>query len=113
MPDEDVELVYSTDRIVPRKRKQRDTGVSAHPSAVLQSVVIRLDRKGRGGKSVTVVDGLCLPKGELEVFLKRVKSSLGTGGTCKESALEIQGDHRDALMRMLEAAGYRPKKSGG
>ena len=113
MPEKDVKLVYSTDRIVPRKKKQRDTGVSVARSAVLPGVVIRLDRKGRGGKSMTVVDGLCLPKDELEVLLKRVKSSLGTGGTCKESALEIQGDHRDALMGMLEAAGYRPKKSGG
>ncbi len=112
MPDENVKLVYSTDRMVPRKEKQREQGVSGTRSSVRQSVVIRLDRKGRGGKSVTVVDGLGLPKNDLEVLLKRLKSSLGTGGALRESALEIQGDHRDTLMGILEAMGYRPKKSG-
>jgi len=111
--DENVKLVYSTDRMVPRENTRREKGVSGVRSGVMQNVVIRLERKGRGGKSVTVVDGLGLPRNALEVLLKRLKSSLGTGGALREPALEIQGDHRDALMGLLQAMGYGPKKSGG
>jgi translation initiation factor 1 len=48
----------------------------------------------------------------LEVLLKRLKSGLGTGGTVKDSSLEIQGDHCNAVITALANMGYRPKRSG-
>ncbi|HSB52099.1 MAG TPA: translation initiation factor [Dissulfurispiraceae bacterium] len=75
-------------------------------------VVVRLERKGRGGKSVTVIDGLHVALGQRQALLKRLKSALGTGGTVRESTIEIQGDHRDALVEMLTRLGYRSKRSG-
>ena len=74
---------------------------------------MRLDRKGRGGKSVTVIEGLQLPVEESEKLLKQLKARFGTGGAVKNGALEIQGDHRDGIMVELGKAGYRPKRVGG
>jgi len=54
-----------------------------------------------------------MPQDKQEVLLKQLKTMLGTGGTVKDTSLEIQGDHRDALMGMLEKIGYKAKRSGG
>jgi translation initiation factor 1 len=54
-----------------------------------------------------------MPQREMGALLKQFKDRLGTGGTVKDIALEIQGDHRDAVMEVLEKMGYRPKRSGG
>ena len=113
MGENNVRLVYSTDVAVPRKEKQHvKKGGTGQPPA-LQKVTVRIDRKGRGGKSVTVIEGLHLPRKQREDLLKQLKSGLGTGGTVKESALEIQGDHREFIMTALTKLGYRPKRSGG
>ena len=118
MVDEKSRLVYSTAQAVPRLRDTRkdkplEKTLPAHTLAAPQKVAVRLDRKGRGGKSVTVVEGLPLPPGQREAFLKQLKSTLGTGGTVKDTGFEIQGDHRDALMEALETMGFKPKRSGG
>jgi translation initiation factor 1 len=78
-----------------------------------QKVTVRLERKGRGGKSVTIIDGLQMRQKEREALLKQLKTKLGTGGTVKDASLEIQGDHRDALMAELGKMGYTAKRSGG
>lgn len=113
MPGEKSKLVYSTDKVIPRKEKA--IGVSVKPAAAPSrlKVIVRLDRKGRGGKSVTVIEGLSLPVKDMETLLKRLKAGLGTGGTVKDSSLEIQGDHCNAVMAALAKMGYRPKRSGG
>jgi len=113
MVDKNTKLVYSTDTVSPRTEKQSEKEISSALRPVQQKVTVRLDRKGRGGKSVTVIEGLQIPDKQREALLKQLKSGLGTGGTVRDSALEIQGDHRDALMRALEKRGYRPKRSGG
>jgi translation initiation factor 1 len=75
-------------------------------------VIVRHDRKRRGGKSVTVIEGLQIPIKDREALLKELKV-LGTGGTVKDTSLEIQGDHCDVLIAALTKLGYRPKRSGG
>ena len=113
MAEKNTKLVYSTDKAVTRKGKRdvKEFPVALQPSQ--QKVTVRLDRKGRGGKSVTVIEGLLIPETQREALLKQLKSGLGTGGTVRDSALEIQGDHRDALIAAFEKMGYRPKRSGG
>lgn len=118
MPDERSQLVYSTDQKLPlpeKVRKARSVGkvAPAGLSPSLQKVIVRLDRKGRGGKSVTVVEGLPMGEKERGALLKQLKAKLGTGGMVRDAALEIQGDHRDALMVILEKMGCKPKRSGG
>ncbi len=113
MPDEKSRLVYSTDTTIPR----RENPVGKSPKATIpssqQKVYVRLDRKGRGGKSVTLIEGLQMSVKNREAFLKQLKAQLGTGGALKNEVFEIQGDHRDAIIEMLQGIGYKPKRAGG
>jgi translation initiation factor 1 len=111
MSAENSKLVYSTDQLDLRKEKR--TALQAKPQPAQQKVTVRLDRKSRGGKSVTVIEGLQMTPKERETLLKQLKTKLGTGGTVKEAVLEIQGDHRSMVIQVMEQMGYRPKRAGG
>jgi translation initiation factor 1 len=76
-------------------------------------VRISRDKKGRGGKTATLVTGLPGNDAALDALLKHFKSSLGTGGTREGRTLIIQGDHRERLLADLSALGHRPKLAGG
>jgi translation initiation factor 1 len=71
------------------------------------------ETKGRKGKCVTVVTGLPLRGKALQDLASRLKKRCGSGGTVREDAVEIQGDHRDVIVAELQTLGYRPKKAGG
>ena len=77
--------------------------------------VARVSRetKGRGGKAVTVVKGLALADDELSALGKRLKAACGSGGTVKDGVIEVQGDHCDKVMALLQAQGYKAKRAGG
>ena len=77
-------------------------------------VDIRRETGGRGGKTVTVVDGFVeigLP--EKEQLTKKIRGACGCGGTVKDGAIVIQGDQRDTVARILTDAGFRPVFAGG
>jgi translation initiation factor 1 len=106
-------LVYSTEHAVPRKEKRADRTHATVAAPAKKKPIVRLDRKGRGGKAVTVIEGLQLSVEDGETLLKQLKAKLGAGGTAKNGALEIQGDHCDAVMEELSGKGFLPKRSGG
>jgi translation initiation factor 1 len=69
---------------------------------------------GRGGKTVTVAKnftGIGAP--EKEALCKKMRGAAGCGGTVKDGAIEIQGDQREVVARVLREAGFRPVMSGG
>jgi translation initiation factor 1 len=77
-------------------------------------VDIKRNTAGRGGKTVTVVSGFVgigLP--EKEKLAKQMQKLCGTGGTVKEGRIEIQGDKRAEVARILTEAGFRPVFAGG
>jgi len=74
------------------------------------TVYILRDRKGRGGKTVTVVEGY---SGGAKEMLKKLQKLCGSGGTLKNGNLEIQGDHRDKISAFLSAEGFKVKLKGG
>lgn len=113
MPEHNSKLVYSTESAVPRKEKPADRSFTTAADPAKSRTIVRLDRKGRGGKSVTIIEGLQISVEDSEKLLKQLKAKLGTGGTVKNGALEIQGDHCDAVTAELTIIGYRPKRSGG
>lgn len=97
-------------------------GVPAAPAPVSRAEPVRnrgrvdvlRSTAGRGGKTVTIVQGFVgigLP--EKEELARRMQRRCGTGGTVKEGRIEIQGDQRDAVIEILEAAGFRPVRAGG
>ncbi len=68
----------------------------------------------RGGKTVTVVTGFTgIGQVEKEFLAKRMQKACGSGGTVKEGRIEIQGDQREAVARILIDAGFRPVFAGG
>ena len=72
------------------------------------------EKAGRGGKTVTVVKnfvGIGLP--EKEMLAKKMQKACGTGGTVKDGQIEIQGDQREHVARILEETGFRPVFAGG
>jgi len=69
--------------------------------------VVRIERKGRGGKEATLVEKLDLPPAALSAWLDEAKRSLGCGGTVEEGALVLQGDQRERVARWLEKRGVR------
>ncbi len=76
-------------------------------------VRISLDRKGRKGGVVSLITGLPGSDEELKALAAELKRRCGAGGTVKDGAIEIQGDHRDALVEALKAKGFVVKKAGG
>ncbi len=72
------------------------------------------EKAGRGGKTVTVVKGFVgIGSPEKEQLAKTMQRACGTGGTVKEGRIEIQGDQREAVARILTEAGFRPVFAGG
>jgi len=112
-------LVYSTDtgRMCPECRRPsgqcrcRQKAASA-PSGG-RTVRVGRQTKGRKGKGVTVVTGLPLAPAELEKLARDLKKKCGSGGTVRDGVIEIQGEHRDALVEELGRRGYSVKRSGG
>lgn len=107
-------LVYSseTGRVRQDKIKTREPAL---PGGQPADGVVRLQRqtKGRGGGTVIVISGIPLAAEALKELAGKLKKRCGCGGTARDGVIEIQGDHRDVLLRELQALGYRVKMAGG
>lgn len=78
-----------------------------------QDLRVQASRKGRKGKTVTVVTGFQHSPEKLNALAKTLKAQCGTGGTVKDDTIEIQGDHAAKLVEVLGKLNYRAKISGG
>jgi translation initiation factor 1 len=76
-------------------------------------VRVSCEKKGRGGKAVTVVRGLSMDEASLEQLAKALKAGCGSGGTVKDGVVEVQGDQRPKVMALLCAQGHKVKAAGG
>lgn len=88
--------------------------VSSPPAKNRGRVDILRETAGRGGKTVTVVTnftGIGLP--EKEQLAKKMRNACGAGGTVKDGRIEIQGDRREIVAKILTEAGFRPVFAGG
>jgi translation initiation factor 1 len=76
---------------------------------------VRVSRQtqSRAGKTVTVITGVALTASELDTLAGELKRHCGSGGTVKHGVIEIQGEHRDALVAELVRRGFAAKRSGG
>ncbi len=83
------------------------------PPASEQKLTIQASRKGRKGKTVTVISGFQHSTTKLTELAKKLKSQCGSGGTVKDQTIEIQGDHAPKLVEVLKKLGYPVKISGG
>ena len=78
-----------------------------------QNLRVWLDRKHRGGKTVTLVKDFVGSEADLLELGRMLMSKCGVGGSAKDGEIIIQGDHRDRVVELLTKAGYRCKRAGG
>lgn len=104
-------LVYSTD-----PNFKPDTGSVEEEQtlpAAQQKLRIRLDKKQRAGKAVTLIEGFTGNSADLEDLGKKLKSFCGTGGSVKDGEILVQGDNRDKVLQWLQKNGYANAKKAG
>ena len=110
-------LVYSTDsgRHCPEcEQPEADCVCAEQPVNSGDGVArVRRENKGRGGKTVTTIQGLTLTLDELKKLTAALKKRCGCGGSLKYGVIEIQGDQVDLLLEELQKGGFTAKKSGG
>ena len=97
-----------------RKCKCRLVQDNGNPRQVVEPPIrISIESKGRKGKGVTLVTGLELNEAELKTLAKKLKALCGSGGTVKNSVIEVQGDHRDQIKQELDKQFKNVKLAGG
>lgn len=117
MASKNKRTVYSTDPEPEEKTdKKEPTPMNpAGPFAIQGGDPVRVhrDRKGRGGKTVSVIKGVKSPAVGKKALLKHLKGKLGTGGTIRGDEIEIQGENRDRIVVILNELGFNAKSAGG
>jgi translation initiation factor 1 len=74
---------------------------------------VRLERQGRGGKVVTVVENLPGHPAAIDDLARRLKAACGAGGTVKGRVVEVQGDHRERVVAVPATLGVVARRAGG
>ena len=101
-------LVYSTDpnfKIEEDENLEEQTILPAE-----QKIKIRLDKKHRGGKMVTLIENFTGKNADKEELGKKLKTVCGTGGSVKDGEILVQGDNRDRVLQWLLKNGYKNSK---
>lgn len=101
-------LVYSTNPDFNLSSEEERKVETLPPSK--QKLTVYLDRRNRGGKTVTLVKGFVGSDGDLAELGRRLKSRCGTGGSAKDGEILIQGDCRDKVTTLLTDMGYAAKR---
>ena len=100
-------FVYSTDPQFNFEQGQEN--LDTLPAAE-QKLKIRLEKKHRAGKTVTLVEGFVGMEQDLEELGKKIKTFCGTGGSAKDSEIILQGDQRDKVLQWFLKNGYPKTK---
>jgi translation initiation factor 1 len=102
-------------RIVYSTREQTQPAAELPTAAAFtgkQSLVVKLDRKKRNGKTVTLICGYSGTTEALASLARELKTVCGVGGSVKEQTILIQGDHRQRVLTYLREHGYEAREMG-
>ena len=92
---------------------EQDFEMPEEQSEQKNPLVCKYEKKGRNGKPVTLIEGFEGTETELKALSKKIKTTLGIGGSEKDGVIIIQGDNRDKIMQILQDLGYKTKRVGG
>ena len=67
------------------------------------------DRKGRNGKTATIIEGFTVQQEEVEIYARKLKQRLGVGGSVREGEILIQGDYKEQVKNLLQQFGFKTK----
>lgn len=93
--------------------EEQDFEMPEEKFAQKEPLVCKFEKKGRNGKPVTLIEGFEGSEEELKTISKKIKTTLGIGGSEKDGIIVIQGDNRDKIMKILHDLGYKTKRVGG
>ena len=103
-----VGVVYSTNPDYQYQYEDDDTQPDTLPPSQ-QKLRVRMERSGRGGKTVTIVTGFVGTDDDLNTLGRTLKTKCGVGGSVKDGEIIIQGDFRERLVTLLNEMGYPAK----
>ena len=101
-------VVFSTNPDFTYEEEAVQEEVTLEPSK--QNLIVSIDRKGRGGKQVTLVSGFVGSSDDLNELGRTLKVKCGVGGSAKDGEITIQGDFRDRVVALLKDMGYKAKR---
>ena len=101
-------VVFSTNPDFKYEEEAAEEPATIEPSK--QNLIVSIDRKGRGGKQVTLVTGFIGTSDELVELGRILKVKCGVGGSAKDNEITIQGDFRDRVVSLLKEMGYKAKR---
>lgn len=101
-------VVFSTNPDFAYQEQEDQEPETVEPSR--QNLIVSIDRKGRGGKQVTLVTGFVGKAGDLAELGRTLKVRCGVGGSAKDGEITIQGDFRDRVTTLLKEMGYKAKR---
>lgn len=101
-------VVFSTNPDFAYEEKAEAETATLEPQK--QNLIVSIDRKGRGGKQVTLVTGFIGTSDDLSELGRTLKVKCGVGGSAKDGEITIQGDFRDRVVALLKDMGYKAKR---
>src|ERR1700709_2258958 len=101
-------FVFSTDPDFQFEKNEETNNDTLAPQ--FQKLKIKLDKKHRAGKSVTLIEGFAGKDDDLQDLGKKLKNFCGTGGSAKDGEIIIQGDQRDKVLQWLLKNNYKNAK---
>lgn len=101
-------VVFSTNPDFQYEEESRSEQETLEPAK--QNLIVSIDRKGRGGKQVTLVTGFVGTADDLADLGRALKVKCGVGGSAKDGEITIQGDFRDRVTSLLKDMGYKAKR---
>ena len=104
-------VVYSTSQDFNYENNGEEEEETLPPNQ--QKLYVSLDKKNRGGKAVTLIEGFIGTEEDLKDLGKTLKTKCGVGGSVKDGEILIQGDFRNKIVPILENEGYVVKRKGG